>query len=145
MIIAEQYLPHEKPMVFVDHLVEVTESYAIAELRIQPELMFIEPEGLPTWASIELMAQTVSAYSGYRGHALGKAPKIGFLLGTRKLNFAVPYFAMGSIVTIKVEQGYTHEGLGQFSCEIEYLEHRFKAVLSVFEPQDINQINGNTN
>ena len=144
MIIAEQFLPHEKPMVFIDHLVEVNDQFAIAELHIQPDLMFIEPEGLPTWASIELMAQTVSAYSGYRGHQLGHAPKIGFLLGTRKLNFSVPYFAMGSTVRIKVEQGYTHEGLGQFSCEIEYLEHHFSAVLSVFEPQDMNQINGKT-
>ncbi len=45
--------------------------------------MFCEPEGLPTWSSIELMAQTISAYAGYKGQTQGLPPKIGFLLGKR--------------------------------------------------------------
>jgi hypothetical protein len=32
-----------------------------------------------------------------------------------------------------------HEGLGQFNCEIEYREHRFSAMLSVFEPPEIEE------
>ena len=63
MMDAVKFIPHEKPMVFVDHLIEVTDEKAIAELHITPDLMFCEPEGLPTWTSIEIMAQTVSAYA----------------------------------------------------------------------------------
>lgn len=69
----------------------------------------------------------------------GLPPKIGFLLGTRKMQLPVPYFALGETVRIKAEQGYLHEGLGQFQCEIEYREHRFSAMLSVFEPPEMKE------
>ena len=139
MMDAVQFIPHEKPMVFVDHLIEANEHFAIAELVIRPELMFCEAQGLPSWTSIELMAQTISAYAGHKGQMLGLPPKIGFLLGTRKMQLSVPYFALGETVRIKAEQGYLHEGLGQFNCEIEYREHRFSAMLSVFEPPEMEK------
>lgn len=139
MMDAVQFIPHEKPMVFVDHLIEANENFAIAELLIQPDLMFCDAQGLPTWSSIELMAQTISAYAGHKGQMLGLPPKIGFLLGTRKMQLPLPYFALGETVRIKVEQSYLHEGLGQFNCEIEYREHRICAMLSVFEPAEIKE------
>ena len=52
------------------------------------------------------------------------------------------YFSLGTTVRIRVEQSYLHEGLGQFHCEIEYQEHRFSAMLSVFEPENMNEIIG---
>lgn len=142
MMDAVEFIPHEPPMVFVDHLIVANDQYAIAELHIRPELMFCEQQGLPTWASIELMAQTISAYAGHKGRSHGQEPKIGFLLGTRKMTLPVAYFAMGSVVKIRVEQSYLHEGLGQFFCEIEYLEHRFSATLNVFEPTNNEDIVG---
>ena len=136
MIDALPLIPHEKPMVFIDHLIEISEFAAIAELKITSDLLFHEPRGLPTWTSIELMAQTVSAYAGYRTQSLNTPPKIGFLLGTRKLHLPVEFFEDGETVRIKVEQNYVHEGLGQFSCEIEYKNYRFDATINVFEPHD---------
>ena len=138
MMDAIQFIPHEQPMVFVDHLIEANDEYAVAELLIRPELMFCESEGLPTWSSIELMAQTISTYAGHKGQSLGSAPKIGFLLGTRKMQLPCEFFAMGSTVRIRAEQSYLHEGLGQFSCQIEYQEHTFSAMLSVFEPAEFD-------
>ena len=101
MMDAVQFIPHEKPMVFVDRLIEANENFAIAELLIQPDLMFCDAQGLPTWSSIELMAQTISAYAGHKGQMLGLPPKIGFLLGTRKMQLPLPYFALGETVRIK--------------------------------------------
>ncbi|RZF50780.1 3-hydroxylacyl-ACP dehydratase [Acinetobacter halotolerans] len=133
---AIHYIPHEQPMVFIDHLIEANEGYAIAELTIRPGLMFCEAQGLPTWVSIEIMAQTVSAYSGWMGQQLQQSPKVGFLLGTRKLQLPIPYFELGQTLKIRVEQQYLHEGLGQFSCEIYDAEHVISAMLSVYEPTD---------
>ncbi|MGE8684767.1 MAG: 3-hydroxylacyl-ACP dehydratase [Acinetobacter sp.] len=142
MMDAVQFIPHQKPMVFVDHLIESNDRYAVAELQIRPELMFCEANGLPTWSSIELMAQTISAYAGHKGQSKGLPPKIGFLLGTRKMQLPCAYFAMGSTVWIRVEQSYLHEGLGQFNCQIEYQEHQFSAMLSVFEPENVKESMG---
>lgn len=133
---AIQYIPHEQPMVFIDHIVEANEGYAVAELTITPELMFCESDGLPTWVTIEIMAQTISAYSGWRGQQLQQAPKVGFLLGTRKLQLPFAYFKIGQLLKIRVEQQYLHEGLGQFFCEIHCDEHVISAMLSVYEPTD---------
>ena len=133
---AIQYIPHEQPMVFIDHIVEANEGYAIAELIITEDLMFCEKEGFPTWASIEIMAQTVSAYSGWLGQQKQQPPRVGFLLGTRKLLLPFAYFALGQTLKIRVEQQYLHEGLGQFACEIHYVDDVISALLSVYEPTD---------
>lgn len=144
MMNAIDFIPHDKPMVFVDHLLEADELKATAELIITPDLMFCEAQGLPTWASIEIMAQTVSAYAGYRGKQAGNAkPKIGFLLGTRKMKLPIAYFALNEVLVIHVEQSYLHEGLGQFQCIIQYKEHEISAMLSVYEPPEVDQIVGN--
>ena len=88
------------------------------------------------------MAQTISAYAGYKGQTKGLPPKIGFLLGTRKMQLPCAYYSLGTTVQIRVEQSYLHEGLGQFNCEIVYQEHQFSAILSVFEPENMNEIIG---
>ena len=98
--------------------------------------MFCEKEGLPTWASIEIMAQTVSAYSGWLGQQKQQSPRVGFLLGTRKLLLPFAYFTLGQTLKIRVEQQYLHEGLGQFACEIHYVDDVISALLSVYEPTD---------
>lgn len=135
-LLAIDFIPHQQPMVFIDDVVEIGENFATAQLTIRPELMFCEASGLPTWSSIELMAQTISLYAGSQGQKLGRAPKIGFLLGTRKLHLPIPFFEMGEVVTIRAERQYLHEGLGQFACEIHYQDHTINAMLSVYEPEE---------
>lgn len=133
---ALDFIPHEKPMVFIDHILEIGDNFAVAELLIHSDLMFCDSQGLPTWASIELMAQTISAYAGLQGKKNKQTPKIGFLLGTRKLHLPFEYFELGKTLRIKAEQQYLHEGLGQFSCEIQYENHTISAMLNVYEPTE---------
>lgn len=133
-LVASDYIPQKSPMVFVDHIIEVGDHFSVAELVITPQLMFTDAHGLPTWSSIELMAQTIAVFAGLQGKAAGRAPQIGYLLGTRKLALPMAYFEMGKTVSIRAEQQYLHEGLAQFLCEISYEEHRISAVLSVYEP-----------
>ncbi len=129
-----QYLPHQPPMVLIDELLEAGEDYAIAKVTIRPELMFVEEQGLPTWATIELMAQTVSLYAGVQGAANGIQPRIGFLLGTRKMILPCAFFPVGSELIVKATQNYLHDQLGVFICELHYLQHCIQATLSVYVP-----------
>ena len=48
MMDALAFIPHAKPMVFVDQLIEANDDFAIVELKITADLMFYEVEGLPT-------------------------------------------------------------------------------------------------
>lgn len=134
MMDAIDFIPHAAPMVFIDRIIEVGEQHVVTELSIRPELMFCEDAGLPTWTSVEIMAQSISAFAGYQGHQRGQAPQIGFLLGTRKLNLPVSHFALGKCLRIRAEQGYLHDGLAQFDCAIEYEGQQITATLNVFEP-----------
>lgn len=131
---ATLFIPHRAPMVFVDHALEFGEDYAITQLTIRPELMFCEAQGLPSWAAIEIMAQTVSVFAGHQGQENGQLPQVGYLLGTRKMQLPVSHFALGSILTIKAQQLYLHEGLGQFQCDLNYEQHCITALLSVYQP-----------
>lgn len=134
------YLVHRPPMVLIDELIEQHTDYVIARLTIRPEMMFCEEQGLPTWASIEVMAQTVSLYAGVQGQIKGEPPKLGFLLGTRKLHLPFSHFPIGCELYIKAEKQYIEDGLGVFDCEI-YFPHsqnlhdvKISAKLSVYEP-----------
>ncbi|MBF7695964.1 ApeP family dehydratase [Acinetobacter rathckeae] len=133
---AIDYIPHQKPMVFIDTVTTVTENSIEASLEITSELMFVQEEGLPTWVSIEIMAQTISAYAGFQGSKSERAPRIGYLLGTRRMVLPMAYFALGKTLKIHAQREYSHEGLGQFLCEIEYEDHKISALLSVYEPEE---------
>ena len=131
---AALYIPHQAPMIFVDHVLEFGEDYAITQLRVRPELMFYEEQGLPSWSAIEIMAQTISVFAGHQGQGNGKPPQVGYLLGTRKMQLPVSHFALDHVLTIKAQQLFLHEGLGQFQCELHYEQHCISAQLSVYQP-----------
>lgn len=131
------YIMHRPPMVLLDDLVDYADDEVWASLTIRSDLMFCEQQGLPTWAGIEIMAQTVSLYAGVQGYLQGQPPKIGYLLGTRKLQLPISHFALGSQLKIHAKKQYIHENLGVFDCAI-YLQNQsdieIKATLSVYEP-----------
>ncbi|MEB3753615.1 3-hydroxylacyl-ACP dehydratase [Acinetobacter sp. MD2(2019)] len=127
-------IPHQAPMIFVDELCETGDDYVITQLTIRPELMFYEPEGLPSWVAIEIMAQSIAVFAGVQGKKNQQSPKVGYLLGTRKMNLPISHFKPNDVLKIKVQQLYLHEGLGQFQCELSNAEQTLSAVLSVYQP-----------
>lgn len=135
---ATDFILHRPPMVLIDDLIDFGENFAVAKLTIRPDLMFCEPEGLPTWASIEIMAQTVSLFAGVQGYLRGEPPKIGYLLGTRKLNLPMRYFHLKSELIIRAEQHYIHDGLGMFNCQINTEQYCIESTLNVYEPENGN-------
>lgn len=136
MMNAIDYIPHQKPMVFLDTITNVAENYIEATLEITSDLTFFQEEGLPTWVSIEIMAQTISAYAGFQGHKSDRKPRIGYLLGTRKMVLPIAFFELGKLLKIRAQREYSHEGLGQFLCEINYETYKISALLSVYEPEE---------
>lgn len=140
------YILHRSPMLLIDELLSIDETRAISQLEIRPELMFCETQGLPTWVSIEIMAQTISLYAGKQGSLAGQPPKLGFLLGTRKLLLPFSHFPFGSRLQITAEKQYIHDNLGVFNCQIDVIQSSsqqdlppIQAVLSVYEPQDVTE------
>ena len=131
------FIKHRPPMVLIDTLCEHGVDYACASLRVHDGLMFCEADGLPTWVSLEIMAQTVSLYAGVQGAQVGRAPKLGFLLGTRKLILPYSHFTIGALLHIRATQVLIDEQLGVFDCTIDTDGcESISARLSVYEPRD---------
>jgi predicted hotdog family 3-hydroxylacyl-ACP dehydratase len=100
------------------------------------ERLFATPQGVPAWVGIEYMAQAVAAWSGAKARKVGGSPRIGYLLGCRRYEAAVPVFEAGAELVVHAQCELTAEnGLGMFDCRIEQ-DGRVLANgrLSVFEP-----------
>lgn len=136
-----EYLPHQPPMVLIDELIEAGENYAVSRLTVKPTTPFVAQQGLPAWAGIELMAQTVSLFAGVRGKRQGCPPKIGFLLGTRRYQSSCAFFPMHSELVISVKELYFGETkLGVFECIIQSEAGCVTANLNVYEPPNLEQV-----
>lgn len=134
----ERYVPHRGSMLLIDRLLEVGEEHAVAEVRVARDGMFVQPQGVPAWVAIEYMAQTVAAWAGWRAAQKGEPAKIGFLLGSRKLEALQPFFALGAVLRVEVQYELLgSNGLGMFSCQVLHNgQLAARARVSVFEPGD---------
>ena len=111
-------VPHAAPMLLLDRLGEATATTARCEVRVGETLaLFLRDDGaLPGWVGIELMAQTVAAWSGYQGHLRQEEPQIGLLLGARKYQCHLARLPAGSLLTIDCEQLLQDGALASFQC-----------------------------
>ena len=87
---------------------------------VDPNAWYALPDGsMPGWFGIELMAQTVAAWSGHEKYSDGGQPRPGYLLGTRRYKSRSSSSPPGTILEIEVRQEFRDSsGLGAFECEI---------------------------
>ncbi|QSA99091.1 3-hydroxylacyl-ACP dehydratase [Methylococcus sp. EFPC2] len=126
-------------MVLLDRILEVNREFIVAELVVRSDgLFYAEREGgLPAWIGIELMAQTVAAYSGYWRLQRNLSVDLGFLLGTRHYESSVATFPAGVTLRIRAEKEIEgSNGLAVFDCGIEGENLWASAKLNVFLPAD---------
>ena len=114
-------VPHAAPMLLIERIVSADIDTMTAEVHITEDSMFFEiGHGVPTYVGIEYIAQTTAAYSGWRSQqtAPGSAPKIGLLLGTRKITITRDWFAAQSTLEIRVKNIFEDKEMGVFYGEI---------------------------
>jgi predicted hotdog family 3-hydroxylacyl-ACP dehydratase len=129
-----ELVPHGPRMTVIDSLVSYDPKKSVAVAEIRPGSVFFENGGVPCWAGIEYMAQTIAAHAGAEARLRGERPAIGFLLGTRSYRSEVGAFPQGSRLTITVEPLWTEARIGAFDCSIEDGRVLAAAVVTVFQP-----------
>ena len=82
---ASSILPQSGYMVFADEILEIGDGYASCAFSVKEDSPFTENGELGSYAYMEIMAQCIGAYSGYRND--GEA-RLGFLLGVRNLDIS---------------------------------------------------------
>lgn len=145
-------LPHSGSMVLLDSIEEYGQEYLIASAHVGKDHVFLQNnQSIPAWTMIEIMAQGVAALDGCHAHNEKRAVRLGFLLGTRKLELFVDEIPVGThlricnTISIRDQNGFA-------VCDSELtwthapadLIHRLpenhllaKAALNVFSPPDI--------
>ncbi len=136
----EAVLPHEHPMILLDELVEFGAETAICRHVITEKSVFFDRvlNGVPSYAGIEYMAQSIAAYANANELLNNRPVEIGFLVSSRKYKCSYSVFTEGMILDITVAKLYKDEsGLSAFDCAILCnSEEIATARINVFQPEN---------
>lgn len=136
-----ELLPHGPQALCLDTAIRYVPGERVAaRLRVRPELPLYDEKsgGIPAWAAIEIMAQTVGVYVGLDARAQGRGPRVGYLIGVRRFRSEREVFAAGLELTVEADCRYSESaGLGSFDCRIrDRGETLATAALSVWRPPE---------
>jgi len=132
-------VPHRAPMRFLDRMISVGETEAVAETFVRADNpLFVAGRGLPAYAGLEMMAQAIAAIDGMKRKANGLPPKIGFLLGCRRYSVSCEVFEEGLCLRITANMVFTNGEMFNFDCRIDDGEGRqfASASMNVYAPAD---------
>ena len=116
-----ELLPHRPPMVLLDGFKEPSGSGEVeAHVDVTAASPFYEAElgGVPACVALEYMAQTMALCVGLYRRDKGLDPKIGFVLGSRRLETRIPAFRDGERYRVRATCTYQDEEFGSFDCDI---------------------------
>lgn len=139
----DSLLPHARPMILLDRVVERQADGMVTELTIRPGLPFFRPgHGIAAHVALEWMAQTCGAHVGAVARDSGEEVRIGFLLGTREFRSSRDWFVAGETVLIGAQLVF-HEGeTAVFDCRVMPADQAdgeaiATAQLTVYQPTDV--------
>jgi len=132
-----ELLPHAGEMILLDAVIEAGDEHIVCHRTVRDDGLFESPAGLPAWAGVELMAQAVAAWAGWKANNEQRPVRLGFLLGTRHFRSDVDTFPAGTALRVEaVRRFYDDHGMGVFACRIDSPVGHAEANLNVFSPPD---------
>ncbi len=138
-------VPHGGRMRLLDAAIEGDDESLLARVEIRSDSLFYDGTGVGAWVGIEYMAQAVAAFAGWRARLEGGAPKVGFLLGSRRYDSERASFQLGECLLVEARRQFQADnGLGHFDCLISISGAAVaSAALTVFEPENAVAFLGN--
>lgn len=139
-------LPHKPPMVLLDSVVFHDAQATRCRVRIGPGSAFADEHGnVPIVVGLEYMAQTVAAHTGLCRRAAGEPIRLGFLLGSRKLQLQVPGFVCGQELEVRALDVWNDGEFASFECAVVDVASGAllaSGALNVFSPTDPGKMTG---
>jgi predicted hotdog family 3-hydroxylacyl-ACP dehydratase len=81
---AVELVPHRKPMLLIERLLEVAGKSGLVEAQIGPDFLFLDGNNqVEAVAYVELIAQGYAALKGYIDRQQGLKVRQGFLVGVK--------------------------------------------------------------
>lgn len=138
----EALLPHARPMILIDRVVNFDRSFIEVELTVDPGRPFFEStKGVAAHIGLEWMAQACAAFVGLEALLANQAVRIGFLLGTRNFAAKVRWFSAGETLRVRADLVFRDGETGVFDCAIRHGEQEVvRAQLTLHQPTDIKTV-----
>ncbi len=116
-----EVLPQAGNMVLLSRILEHGENETVCAVEIDDQALFRDEDGgIAAWIGLELMAQCIAARSGLVGRSEGGGPRVGFLLGARRVQFHSPRYHAGQSLQVRARQTWGKAvGMVAFDCCIE--------------------------
>ncbi|MCL1075765.1 hotdog family protein [Shewanella dokdonensis] len=134
------FLAHRPPMILIDSIEQYSDNSLLTNINIHEQSPFFELAlgRVPNYVGIEYMAQSIAALAGVEAELRREPIRVGFLLGSRKLQLHCDGFFSGQQYQTSVRRLYQEEsGLAVFDCQIlHHGEVIASANVNVFQPQD---------
>jgi len=136
-------LPHAGGMLLLDALLEHGPEHVVCAVDIRGDTQFCDGQnGVPAWVGLEYMAQTVCAYSGVEEARAGLKPSIGLLLGARRYDAQVEWFAPGTRLRVRADLLLRDENdLVAFTCTIHDGDRLLaRGDVKAYRPKDVMSV-----
>ena len=135
-----ELLPQTEPMILITGCGEPASEDAVsAFVDVTAASPFFERAlgGVPACVALEYMAQTMALLVGLRDRRRGVRPRVGFVLGSRKLETKIPCFRAGERYRVAATCTYEDESFGSFDCVIADRDGTevAKATVTAFQPE----------
>ena len=136
-------LPHRGAMMLLSEVLEHSDEHTACAVDIGADTPFADADGtVPALVAVEYMAQCVAAHAGLRAWAKGEPARIGFLIGSRRLDFkTLVDFRVGQRLVVRVTRTWGEEEFAMFACRLIDSESDRVLVeghLNVFLPRSID-------
>jgi len=146
----EEYLPHRGKMLLLSRIVsyDMEKHIITGEYDITKECIFYEKEGdgIPSWVSFELMAQTVCALTGIAHKLFGRKILPGMILSVTGLKTELEWLKAGKTVRMRMVEDFCDEesALYNYTGELfivgEDEKPAVKAKISAIEIESLEQL-----
>ena len=115
-------VPHRGKMFIIGRIVDASvDDWSIeSETRITDDFMFFDANagGVPNYACLEIIAQTISALTGLYTREKGLLPNMGFILSVSSLNFDFDFLKSGQTVRAKAVREAALDNVYSFSATL---------------------------
>ena len=104
-------------MLLIDEVINKSQKDFTVIVNLTKDYSFMTDKGVPSYVSIEMMAQSISAYNTHY-FSKGQGTEIGFMIAIRNFKANIEYFPLGAILKIKVNPILILDQTGSFTAEV---------------------------
>jgi predicted hotdog family 3-hydroxylacyl-ACP dehydratase len=114
----EHLMPHRGCLLLLTGIVAHSPEETTCSVDIGVDSIVVTGDGtVPCWAAVEYMAQAIAVHAGLAAWQRGEPVPLGFLIGSRGVDFHAPIRADQSLL-VTVQHRWGQRNLGLFDCTV---------------------------